>query len=203
MDCSEVYLYVLSLLDREEEDPPPELKEHLDRCPSCRETYQSVRAADEAMTRAVPLLAPEQTYLTEQRLTALLEATQPARPPGNKVVNMMPARLRHIAIAATLLVVMGGLFLLLSHPATETETPEGRAGATTGEATATAMQEGTFRIINDFDRSITATADLSKIPGFEPYTLPDDPDALLTIAPEGLSTPVRETTRLRRDDYWW
>jgi len=73
VDCTKAQQQLLDAVDGQiEEGELAALREHLARCSACRAEYDRLQSAAQALRTAAPVLAPQQKYLTNERLERLM-----------------------------------------------------------------------------------------------------------------------------------
>ncbi len=199
MDCSVAAMFILDLLDRKEYELPQEVVNHIENCSECRQTYQTLHEADQAIADAVPYLAPQRTYLTPERLAALQEAVIPHAPAKKKIIDFIPPRLRYAAVAAVAVAVLSVSARLAFNPGADSE------GRHTGiqQAQSAHAEQTVFQVYEDIDRHLELSAVLTDTPETAPQQWSVTQGSLLKVNSDGLSIPVRKTSTLIQDDYWW
>ena len=84
----------------------PRVEEHLARCASCRQEFDQLRVALDALRRTSPLLAPRKSYLTAGRLFRLIDADA-SRP---RTIRLVTFR-RLVAAAAVAVILVSAVFI--------------------------------------------------------------------------------------------
>ena len=107
MDCTEASQEFLEALDGALSKPDlSRLREHLDRCGSCRAEFERLHKGWNAVRIALPELAPRERYLTTARLERLMNFRSGGRAP----LRLMTLR-RFVAAAAVAIILVSGFFI--------------------------------------------------------------------------------------------
>ncbi len=197
MDCEEARSYFPDSPGRADGVPNEEARRHVEECSRCGNLLKSLKIGDAALTDAIPFLAPEGGYLTDERMKRLLESAQSAESAGSRVIALRARKRRYWAVAAAVMLVAAGFLIFQSYRGPDHEPHAGDAIAAAGPRTVE------YHVVSEFDDMIDTTADLWETPGFELDMSVKAPEGLLATSSRGLTVPVHETERIRHDNYWW
>jgi len=205
MDCQEVRALLVDLLDgAPDEALRRELEQHIVGCADCRREYRLLQRGREALQAALPNLAPQNGYLTAERLERLLAPKADARP---RIITF-----RHfVAAAAAAVILVSGTFLYqdlrsLLGRTHEAPTSAGAAmppgmpavrPAVVRVVLTPAPQDGESRVV--IGHMVPATDRSGPYSPFAPSY-----GQVLRTTQEGVATPVRSALYDPEEaGYWW
>ena len=209
MKCNDAEKYILDIAAGDGEGVPVSVSEHIEKCSHCREISRLIREARSAVEEAIPVMVPERGYLTDERLKKLLEATEEATSYGARApIDFERERRRRyrnmragFAVAALVMLSMAVLYFfngVLLPGRTEARDVAGLESDNRQDTFAPQYQ-----ILNDFNAGTFTTADMIEGPGSLPVRDGGLSGNLLLTGYQEVSMPIRETSHIRHDDYWW
>ncbi len=210
--CDDFNFHILDLLDDEKEAIPEEIVRHLDTCERCSKELHFIQNAHSAVKESLNVLAPQKSYLTDERLENVLNScnktTQEHR--EDKIINIhWRTKLKYMmegaaTVAAMMALTIGYIWVFgQSGIDQENKGIQAVASSDTESQEVTEKYSASFLIINDFDMSTNTNADTLGDYYFDMALRKESSDKMIPLSSQGIKVPVQKTTALRQDDYWW
>ena len=204
MQCKEAQQRLLDLLEQGAgaRDAQP-AEAHLAACGQCRDEYELLRRGREAVLAAAEQLAPEDAYLTPQRLQELAEAPGPRRR-WPRIIRL--ERLVAAAAAAAILVSTLSIYMHLRSPR------EGAQDATGSESASASSMTGrtgpvmeAYTMVPDQGQPRVVTAQMMLAPRAAAVAPAEGlwRGELVRTSSPGLYVPVRNPLYDFEESAWW